>query len=71
MSNENTQTAAPVDGIVMPPCECTHSSSAFGASLIPQRWMQSPKHCPAVRCPCGKQYYSLAEQKAFNTVPAA
>ena len=72
MSTEPASSAAPVDAVVMPrACACTHSLSAFVASLIPQPWMQSPKHCPAVRCQCGKQYYSFAERKAFNSVPSA
>lgn len=55
-------------GFIPRACECTHSLSAFVASLIPQTWMQSPKHCPAVRCQCGGQYYSFSERKSFNSV---
>lgn len=51
----------------IPACECTHSMSAFVASLIPQPWMQDKKHCPAVRCKCGKQYYSFSMDEAFNS----
>ena len=40
-------------------CKCTHALSLFCASLIPQDWMQSDSHCPAVRCPCGKTYVTL------------
>jgi len=52
----------------IPACKCTHSLSAFVASLIPQPWMQHASHCPAVRCQCGKQYYSFAAKAAFNSV---
>lgn len=52
------------------PCDCTHSLSLFCASLIPQPWMQSAAHCPAVRCRCGKQYFSLSQNRAFASVAA-
>lgn len=51
-----------------PACDCIHTVGLFAGSLLPQPWMQSPKHPPAVRCICGKQYYSLRVKQAFNSV---
>lgn len=46
-------------------CDCERTLPLFCASLIQQPWMRSTKHCPAVRCPCGKTYWSMSERKRF------
>lgn len=48
-------------------CTCETTLPMFCASLIPQPWMQSAKHCPAVRCQCGRRYYSYSEKRIFDS----
>ena len=47
-------------------CPCRRTRSVFVMSIIPCPWMQSARHCPAVRCECGKRYYSLATGGAYE-----
>lgn len=47
-------------------CDCKTTLPMACASLIPQPWMRTPKHCPAVRCRCGKRYYSLSYKQTFD-----
>ena len=49
-------------------CTCKSTLSLFCASLIPQPWMRHPSHSPAVRCRCGKRYWSIRDDKIFDSV---